>query len=457
MIDINSIVDNQKEYFFKGNTLSVSYRIDCLNKLYTAIESNSSLIYDALKNDLGKNRDEAYISEIGLLLNEISYIKKKLKRWVKPHKVKSILSSMPSSGYTLYSPYGVVLIIAPWNYPFLLTFQPLIGAIAAGNCAVVKPSEIALHSADVITKIISETFSQECVSVVNGDKYVVEELLKCKFDYLFYTGNFEVGKSIMQKISQFLIPATFELGGKSPCIIDSSANLKIAARRIVFGKLFNAGQTCVAPDYIIVTKDIRDRLIDNIILEIRRQYGDNILDNDSFGKIINRRHFERILSLIDPDRVVYGGKSSEQLLKIEPTILVDISMDDKIMKEEIFGPIIPIITIDNILEAKFIIEHNPTPLAIYIFSESKHIIDYFLNEISFGGACVNDTIMHLASPYLPFGGVGSSGFGNYHGKYSFITFSHEKSISKGKTYVDIPIRYQPYSTLKRKIINIMLK
>lgn len=457
MIDVNTIVNNQKRFFLGGTTLDISYRIEQLNRLYYAIQNNSSLIYNALNVDLGKNKNEAYVCEIGLLLNEISYVKKNLKKWAKPARVKYSLSTFPSSGYTLCSPYGVVLIIAPWNYPFLLSLQPLIGAIAAGNCAVVKPSELSENCADVISKIVGDLFHEEYVSVVNGDKTVVDELLKCKFDYLFYTGNCVVGRSIMQKTAQNLIPATFELGGKSPCIVDSTADISLAARRIISGKLLNAGQTCVAPDYVIVENVVKDKFIDSLISEIKRQYGNDILNNDNFGKIVNKRHFDRILSLIDVSRVVYGGNSNEQSLKIEPTVIYGVSLDDKVMQEEIFGPILPVLSVDNILEAKEIIKNNPNPLAVYIFSESKKIIDYFLRTIPFGGGCINDTIMHLASEYLPFGGVGDSGFGNYHGRYSFNTFSHVKSVSKGSSFIDLPFRYQPYSELKSKIVRMILK
>lgn len=457
MIDVNTIVNNQKRFFLEGTTLDISYRIEQLDRLYNAIRDNSSLIYNALNVDLGKNKNEAYVSEIGLLLNEISYITKNLKKWAKPAKVKYSLSTFPASGYTLCSPYGVVLIIAPWNYPFLLSLQPLIGAIAAGNCAVVKPSELSVNCADVISKILGVLFPEEYVSVVNGDRTVVDELLNCKFDYLFYTGNCVAGRSIMQKAAQNLIPATFELGGKSPCIVDSTADISLAARRIVSGKLLNAGQTCVAPDYVIVENVVKDKFVGSLISEIKRQYGNDILNNDNFGKIINKRHFDRILSLIDFNRVVFGGKSNEQSLKIEPTVICGVSLEDKVMQEEIFGPILPVLSVDNILEAKDIIEKNPNPLAVYIFSESKKTTDYFLRMINFGGGCVNDTIMHLASEYLPFGGVGDSGFGNYHGRYSFNTFSHVKSVSNGSSFIDLPFRYQPYSELKNKIIKMILK
>ena len=338
-----------------------------------------------------------------------------------------------------------------------MSLQPLIGAIAAGNCAVVKPSELSPNCSEVISKIINEVISEEYVSVIIGDKSVVDELLKYKFDYLFYTGNSIVASSIMQKISKYLTPVTLELGGKSPCIIDSSSDLRLAARRIIFGKLLNAGQTCVAPDYIIVTKDVKQKLINYLILEINSQYGDNILFNNNFGKIINQRHFDRLLNLIDTQKVVYGGKFSAELLKIEPTIMDNVAENDKVMQEEIFGPILPILTVENIFDAKKIIEKFPEPLALYVFSNTKDVINFFINTISFGGGCINDTIMHLASDYLPFGGVGNSGMGNYHGKHSFYTFSHEKSISKSKTFLDIPIRYQPYSTLKRWMIRLFLK
>ena len=457
MNKILDVINKQRNYFQNGNTFNVKNRIEFLDKLYNVIRNNTTLIYNALQLDLGKNEDEAYTCEIGLLLNEISYIKNNLLNWTKPKKVKTPLSSWSSKGYIQYSPYGVVLIIAPWNYPFLLSLQPLIGAIAAGNCAVVKPSELSPNCSEVISKIINEVFSEEYVSVIIGDKSVVDELLKYKFDYLFYTGNSVVASSIMQKISKYLTPVTLELGGKSPCIIDSSADLRLAARRIIFGKLLNAGQTCVAPDYIIVTKDVKQILINYLILEINSQYGDNILFNNNFGKIINQRHFDRLLNLIDTQKVVYGGKFSAEFLKIEPTIMDNVAENDKVMQEEIFGPILPILTVENIYYAKKIIAKFPEPLALYVFSNTKDVINYFINTISFGGGCINDTIMHLASDYLPFGGVGKSGMGNYHGKHSFYTFSHEKSISKSKTFLDIPIRYQPYSTLKRWMIRLFLK
>lgn len=456
-MEFKNLINKQREFFFSGKTFSLDFRLNALKSLRAAILKYEKEIVEALKIDLGKSATESYMCEIGLTLNTLSYTQKNLSKWMKNKSVTTPIVQFHSKSFIVKEPYGVVLIMSPWNYPFLLTLEPLIAALSAGNCCVVKPSAYSQEISKILSKIISETFSAEYITVVEGGRSENNELLEQKFDYIFFTGSVDVGKQVMQKSAQHLTPVTLELGGKSPCIIDQTADLKLAARRIVFGKFLNCGQTCVAPDYVLIEKNIKDVFIQYLKQELILQYGENILENSDYGKIINKKHFDRILSLIDSQKIVFGGEKNEDKLQIYPTILDNVTPDDKIMQEEIFGPILPILSIDTIDDAYVFIKSLPKPLALYLFTNNKKIEKRFLKEVSFGGGCVNDTIIHLTSKNLPFGGVGNSGMGSYHGKKSFDTFTHEKSIIKKYNWIDLPMRYQPYNSIKEFLIRRFLK
>lgn len=458
MNDYKQILENQKNYFASGATLNVNERISKLKKLYNTIEKYEDGINLALKNDLGKCSFESYMSEIGLVKSEISYFIKHGKSLSKKRKVHTPASQFLSNSYVLPSPYGNALIISPWNYPFLLSIEPLVDAVIAGNTVILKPSEYSPDTSSIIKKIIDETFRPEEAYVALGDADVSKELLKLKYDIIFFTGSKNVGQIILNSTIEHLTPCVLELGGKSPCIIDDTANLKLAARRIVFGKFLNCGQTCVAPDYLLCQKDIKEEFLKYIKDEILRQFGSKPLENEDYGKIISMKHFNRLLSLINAEKVIIGGDYDSTKMKIAPTVLNDVSLEDKVMQEEIFGPILPILTFDTYDEAFDIISKNPTPLAFYIFSNDKAAINHALTHISFGGGCVNDVVIHLANSEMGFGGVGSSGMGAYHGKTGFDTFSHLKSIVDKKQIIDMPMRYQPYkSKLNKKILKIFMR
>lgn len=391
--------------------------------------------------------------ETGMVLSELSFMIRHTKKFARKHRVMTPLAQFHASSYQVPCPYGVVLVMSPWNYPFMLTVDPLIDAIAAGNTVMVKPSAYSPYTSQIIEEILINVFPKEYVSVILGGRKENQALLEEKFDYIFFTGSPSVGHEVMSKASVHLTPVTLELGGKSPCIVDETANIKLAARRIVFGKYLNLGQTCVAPDYIYVHTSVKDKLIHEVIQEIKRQYQD--LSN--YGKIINEKHFDRISKLLDPNKIVYGGKTNRETLKIEPTIMDHVSWDDAVMQEEIFGPIMPILTFTNFEDCINIIKEKPSPLALYLFSSNKTRVDMVSHSVPYGGGCINDTIIHLATSNMPFGGVGNSGMGGYHGKEGFKTFTHYKSIVDKKTWLDLPIRYQPYSKLYDKLIHIFLR
>ncbi len=453
----NYNIENLRKFFSSGKTLDVNFRKQKLKELKAEIIKNEKEIFKALETDLGKSSTEAYMSEVGLVLSEIDCCIKHLKKWAKPKKVRSPLAQFPSKSYILSEPLGVVLIMSPWNYPFMLTLNPLIGAIGAGNCAIVKPSRYSGATSDVIKKILNNVFSEDYVLVVLGGREQNQMLLDLKVDYIFFTGGVNVGKTVASKAAVNLTPTTLELGGKSPCIIDKSANIKLAAKRVVFGKFLNCGQTCIAPDYILVHESVKDQFIEFAKNEIQAMFGKNPLKNNLYGKIINEKHFDRLMGLIDKSKVAFGGNGDKRALKIEPTILNDVSLSDACMGEEIFGPIMPILTYKTLDQAKEIIKTYAKPLALYVFSNDKNFVSGVLNTISYGGGCVNDTIIHIASTKLPFGGVGESGMGHYHGKFSFDTFSHKKSIVKKSVVIDLPIRYQPYTKTKDSLIRKFLK
>ena len=453
----NYNIENLRKFFSSGKTLDVNFRKQKLKELKAEIIKNEKEIFKALETDLGKSSTEAYMSEVGLVLSEIDCCIKHLKKWAKPKKVRSPLAQFPSKSYILSEPLGVVLIMSPWNYPFMLTLNPLIGAIGAGNCAIVKPSRYSGATSDVIKKILNNVFSEDYVLVVLGGREQNQMLLDLKVDYIFFTGGVNVGKTVASKAAVNLTPTTLELGGKSPCIIDKSANIKLAAKRVVFGKFLNCGQTCIAPDYILVHESVKDQFIEFAKNEIQAMFGKNPLGNNLYGKIINEKHFDRLMGLIDKSKVAFGGNGDKRELKIEPTILNDVSLSDACMGEEIFGPIMPILTYKTLDQAKEIIKTYAKPLALYVFSNDKNFVSDVLNTISYGGGCVNDTIIHIASTNLPFGGVGESGMGHYHGKFSFDTFSHKKSVVEKSVVIDLSIRYQPYTKTKDSLIRKFLK
>ena len=451
-----TIIQNQRDYFKSGKTLSYKARRQTLLKLKDCIKKNEDAIFAALKEDLGKSPAESFMTEVGLFYDDIDYNLKKLKKHMKPKRCGSPLSIFPAKSHIIQNPYGLVLIISPWNYPFLLTLEPLADALAAGNCCVVKPSELSPATTGVMTKIIEETFPKELVSFVNGGADECKALLEEKFDYIFYTGNTTVGRYVMEKASAHLTPVTLELGGKSPVIVSKNSNLKLAARRVAFGKFMNAGQTCVAPDYVLVEKAVHDDFVKLLKEEIEKMYGSDPISNDIYGKIINKRHFDRICNLIDKNKLVYGGKTDEATLKISPAIMDGVTEEDAIMKEEIFGPVIPLLTVENLDEAYNYIQKNPHPLALYLFTNDSREEKKFIYGLQFGGGCVNDVMVHVSNHNLPFGGIGDSGLGIYHGEYSFETFSHPKAIVKGSTLIDFSVRYQPLTSFKNAILRIFM-
>lgn len=453
---IQNIILKQKEFFATGKTKEVSYRIESLKKLKKEILDNEELIKQALKKDLNKSYSESYMTEIGMTLSELKYVIKHTKKWSKNKIVKTPIVHFPSISFKSPEPYGVALILAPWNYPFMLLMEPLIGAIASGNTVILKPSEFAPNTANVIEKIIKNCFEEEYVTVIQGEKEISQELIDSKVDYIFYTGGTKVGKIVMESAAKNLIPVTLELGGKSPCIIDEYYNIKLAAKRLVFGKLLNAGQTCIAPDYVLVNKKVKKELIECVQKYLKEFLGEDVLKNEAYPKIINQKHFERLMHLVENEKILLGGKCNQEKLQIEPTLLDNPTRQSKVMNEEIFGPILPIIEYENIKEAINYIQSYEKPLALYLFTNNRKIEKQILNELSFGGGCINDTIIHIANSNMAFGGVGYSGVGGYHGKASFDTFSHERSITKKYSF-DLPLRYMPYKNWKNKLVRIFMK
>lgn len=455
--EIKQLVLTQRKYFRTGATLPVENRITALKKLKECILKYENEINAALKKDLGKSAFESYMCETGLTLSEITYMLKHVSSFSKEKTVLTPLAQFHSRSYKKPSPYGVVLIMSPWNYPFLLTMEPLVDAIAAGNTAIIKPSAYSPCTSEIIKKIIEECFENDFVSVVTGGRAENTCLLNEHFDYIFFTGSKTVGKEVMRHASQYLTPVTLELGGKSPCIIDKSANIKLAAKRIVFGKYLNCGQTCVAPDYIYCERSVKDKLIAAIKHQIKKQFGSQPLNNKNYGKIINEKHFNRICGLIDENKVVHGGGMNRQTLQIEPTVMDHVTFNDAVMQEEIFGPIMPVLVYDSLDEVITNINSLPHPLALYLFTSNKATVKKITSHCGFGGGCINDTIIHLATSEMGFGGFGESGMGAYHGKTGFDTFSHYKSIVDKKTWLDLPMRYQPYRRIYEKLIHIFLK
>lgn len=455
--EIKDILQQQNHFFSNGKTIPAEFRLKQLESLKEAMIRHEADLAAALKEDLGKSRMESYMCEIGLTLSELTWMQKHLRSLMRSKRVSTPAAQFAAKSFRSPSPYGTVLIMSPWNYPVLLTLDPLIDAIAAGNTAVVKPSAYAPCTFDVMKTMIEECFPAHYVAVVDGGRAENQALLQQRFDMIFFTGGKTVGREVLRHAAEYLTPVTLELGGKSPCIVDSTAKIRLAAKRIVFGKYLNCGQTCVAPDYILCDKRIRDELITAILAEIEKQFGKEPLKNPNYGKIINEKHFERILGLINGEKLVYGGQSEPESLRIAPTVLNNITWDDAVMGEEIFGPLLPILTFDTLDEALDTVESHPHPLALYFFSEDKAAQKKVLDTCRFGGGCINDTIIHLATSDMPFGGVGESGMGSYHGRVGFETFSHYRSIVDKKTWMDLPIRYQKYTGLKEKMMRMFLK
>ncbi len=457
MENFSQLINRQKDYFNKGYTRDVEFRKEQLKKLKILIRKNEDKIMEALNRDLGKAKFESYFTEIGFVLEELNHIIKNLHSWARRQKIKTPLTHFPARSYIYREPYGSVLIISPWNYPFQLTLGPLMGALAAGNCAVVMPSGQATYTSDIIKKMICENFSSNYVTVIEGGKEVKQRFLKENIDYIFFTGSTEAGKQVLKTAANNLIPVTLELGGKSPCIIARDSNIELAARRICWGKFINAGQTCVAPDYLLVHKEIKEELIEAIITTIINFFGEYPEKSADYPRIVNKKHINRLKSLMAEGEIVMGGEVNEEEKYIAPTVIDNISWADPIMQEEIFGPLLPVIEYESLENEILRLKDMPKPLALYLFTDNEEVKKKIVNEISFGGGCINDTIMHLASLYLPFGGVGQSGMGAYHGKESFETFSHKKSIVKKYNFLDVNLRYPPYKNKLKKLNGIVKK
>ncbi len=457
-VNIDQILESQRNYFQSGATLPVSFRIEMLEKLRDTIKEHETEICAALTSDLGKSAFEGYMCEVGLVLDEIHYMIKNTRRFAAKHRVPTPLTQFAATSYKKPSPYGNTLIMSPWNYPFLLTVDPLVDAIAAGNTAIVKPSAYSPATGEIIKKIVEECFPSNYIAVVLGGRKENSALLEKKFDFIFFTGSTLVGKEVLRHAAEYVTPCVLELGGKSPCIIDSSANVKLAAKRIVFGKYLNCGQTCVAPDFILCHSSVKDEFVKEVCEQVKKQFGENPLENPDYGKIINEKHFDRLLGLIEENKTVLGGNSNRETLQITPTVMDNVTWDDAVMQEEIFGPIMPILTFDKFEDLFPMLLNKEKPLALYFFSEDKDHIEEITSRISYGGGCINDVVIHLATSEMGFGGVGESGMGSYHGKEGFNIFSHSKSIVDKKTWMDLPIRYQPYTNeLYRKLLRFFLK
>ncbi len=455
---ISLILKKQRDFFGSNVTLPLSFRRKQLKKLYDCIKTHRQEIENALFRDLGKSPYESFMCEIGLVLTEISFMLKNIGKFSSRKHVHTPLSQFPSVSFVQPVPYGNVLIMSPWNYPFLLTIDPLVDAIAAGNTAILKPSAYSPATSEIISLIISECFPPEYVSVITGGRAENTSLLEEKFDMIFFTGSQEVGRIVMEHAAKHLTPVVLELGGKSPCIVDESADIPLAARRIVFGKFLNCGQTCVAPDFIICHESVHERLVEELKLQIRDQYGKNPLENDDYGCIINQKHFQRLTGLINSCSSVAGGKSDPEKSKIAPCLALNSDFSDEVMQEEIFGPILPILTYSDFDDLSSVLKSRPKPLALYIFSHNRKHINRVINEFSYGGGCINDTLIHLATSEMGFGGVGESGMGSYHGKNGFDAFSHKKSIVDKKTFLDLPMRYQPYTNkFYKKLLQLFLR
>lgn len=455
--EVLSMIEEHKNYFEKGETIGIDFRIRQLNKLKNVIRENEKLIMEALYKDLHKPEFEAYATEIGYLYDSIGYFTKNLRRWARVKRVRTPMVHFGSRSYVYAEPYGTVLIVGPFNYPFQLILEPLIGAISAGNCAVIKPSEYTPYVSEVVVKIIKENFDESYIRVIEGGKEVTSALINSPFDYIFFTGSVGVGKIVMEAASKNLVPVTLELGGKSPCIVDKNVNIDIAAQRIVWGKFMNVGQTCVAPDYLLIHSEVKKQFIDKLIEKLKIFYGENPKESSDYGRVINERQMTRLVQLINKGKVILGGDYDIENRYMAPIIMDNVTWEDKVMEDEIFGPLLPVIEYTDIDDIIKKINKRPKPLALYLFTENKELEKKIMEKVFFGGGCVNDTMTHLASPFLPFGGVGSSGLGSYHGQKSFETFSHIKSVLKKSTRVNISFIFPPYTKEKVKLLRRFMK
>ncbi len=453
------LLQRMKDYYQRGNTKPLAFRMEQLKTLQTLIKTHEAEIIEAHRLDLGRHAFETYAAEIGSVLSSISFAMKHLKQWMKTRKVKTPKYQVGSTSFVIPEPYGVALVIGAFNYPFHLCIEPLIGAISAGNCAVLKPSEQAPNVSKLIKALMVKGFPEEYIKVVEGDKEVITRLIHSPFDYIFFTGSIPVGKVIMEAAGKNLIPVTLELGGKSPCIVDEDANIGVAAERIVWGKFFNVGQTCIAPDYVLVHESIKKTFAESIKQKISDFYGKDILASKDYGRIINERHTSRLIQIINHDRkkIIFGGSFDVSKRYIEPTIMDEVTWEDQVMQDEIFGPILPLMTYHSIDQAIQMINQRPKPLALYAFTENKTIQKKILDRTSAGGCCINDTISHLSNHHLPFGGVGHSGMGAYHGKYSFETFSHMKGVLRKSTKIRMKMIFPPYRDSALKLLRKLLK
>lgn len=455
--EAQALLQRQRDYFSTGATLPVEKRRKALRALKNAIDLYAQPLYNALKEDLGKSPSESYMCELGLVKSEITFLLRHVGRYARERRVRTPLAQYVSRSFVKPSPKGTVLIMSPWNYPVLLTLDPLADALAAGNTAIVKPSAYSPHVSQVLRELLESVFPPEYVSVVTGGRAENACLLELDVDHIFFTGSAAVGREVMARAAKHLTPVTLELGGKSPCVVDETADLSLAARRIVFGKFVNCGQTCVAPDYILCHERVKDALLAQLGRELERQYGPDPLAQPDYGKIVNEKHFRRLLDLIDPEQVVWGGQSDPDTLRIAPTVLDGVTWTDPVMGQELFGPILPVLTYSDLDRAIARLQSLPHPLALYIFSSRKGNIEALKSRLSFGGGCVNDTLIHLATSAMGFGGVGESGMGAYHGKRGFDTFTHYKSMVDKKTFLDLPMRYRPYTPWKDKLIAMFVK
>ena len=452
-----AILEAQRAYFQTGETLPLAFRISMQKKLKAAISKWSDRLGKALEQDLGKSAMEGFMCETGLVQGEISYLLRHIRHMARERRVITPIPQTFSRCYVKPSPMGNVLIMSPWNYPVLLTLSPLADAIAAGNTAIVKPSAYSPATSSAMEAMLKETFPPEFVAVVTGGRAENQDLLAQHFDLIFFTGSQRVGKLVMASAARYLTPVVLELGGKSPCIVDETADIELSARRIIWGKFLNLGQTCVAPDYILCQSSVKDRLIGALKKEITRQFGAKPLDNPDYGRIVNEKHFERVLGLIDPAKAVCGGESRAETRQIAPTVLDNADWNDAAMGEEIFGPVLPVLTFETVNELPALLANKPKPLALYVFSKNKQNIELLTSRCAFGGGCVNDVVIHLTVPGMAFGGVGESGMGGYHGRDGFKAFSHEKSIVDKKLFLDLPMRYQPFTKLNETLLHMFLR
>lgn len=457
-IAIPEIVKNQKEFFRTGKTKDLEFRIAQIKKLNKLVQQYEQDIYDALNRDLNKPHYESMMVETGPFYAEIKHTLKHIREWAAPEIVPTSLFNTPGLSKIIREPYGNVLVIAPWNYPFQLTFSPLVGAMAAGNCVVMKPSEHAPHTSAIMKKIINENFDAGYIHVIEGGVKETQELLNERWDYIFYTGGPEVGRIIYQAAAKHLTPVTLELGGKSPCVVHKDADIKLAAKRIAWGKWINSGQTCLAPDYLFVHADVKDKLVEALKNAITEAYGNDPINSNDYCKIINEKHYKRLKGYLNDGDILFGGKFDDEKLKIEPTLLLNAPFHSTVMTEEIFGPILPIYTYNNIEEVIDFVNSREKPLATYLFTKSSSIQNKYLNNTSSGGVTINDTVLHISSSEMPFGGVGESGIGGYHGKYSFDTFSHKRSVlQRGPQPLDNYLRFPPYKKSRMNLMKALLK